>query len=293
MLLRSSRNGQLTATNVQQQSATASPGEAGLTWRRLIGDGGDQPGEGERKYQLIKYETPEYKGFTATAAWGEDDFWDVGLRYSGELSGFKIAAGVGYGEQRDGYYLDTKTVCSGRADGSPSTDQQCDQFGGSISIIHEATGLFVNAGAGTKVDRLLEDQARFQNTGVDDRQNFWAVQSGIEKKFNEFGKTTVYGEYYDYDGGGNSRRRLATTDALLTGLLPGGNADLWSSGVQMYGFGVAQGFDKAALTLYLSYRHVEADLQYRHVVGTTASGAIVDVPVEDLDLVIAGGIIKF
>ena len=71
-----------------------------LTWRRLIGDSGDQPGEGERR-KVVKYDTPTYAGFTATAGWGEDDYWDIGLRYEGEHHGFKIAAGIAYGENTD------------------------------------------------------------------------------------------------------------------------------------------------------------------------------------------------
>ena len=68
-----------------------------------------------------------------------------------------------------------------------------------------------------------------------------------------------------------------------------------STGVESYGFGVAQGFDAAALTLYLSYRHVKGDIS---VVDTDGAGAAVAgpaaaVPLEDLDLVFAGGIIKF
>ncbi len=115
LLLRSSRNGRLTTSAVNPaNTATSSAGEGGITWRRLIGDGGDQPGEGERKYNLVKYETPEFKGFTGQASWGEDDFWDVALRYSGEHAGFKVAAGLGYGELTDGHYLSTNTVCTGR-----------------------------------------------------------------------------------------------------------------------------------------------------------------------------------
>ena len=33
-----------------------------------------------------------------SASWGEDDMWDVGLRYAGEFNGFKLAATVVYAE---------------------------------------------------------------------------------------------------------------------------------------------------------------------------------------------------
>jgi predicted porin len=86
---------------------------------------------------LVKYDSPEFAGFTASASWGKDDFWDVALRYSGSFNGVKVSAGIGYGELTDGFYLQTATVCAGRADapaGTPSPDQKCTQFGGSFSM---------------------------------------------------------------------------------------------------------------------------------------------------------------
>jgi predicted porin len=276
LLLRSAVNGNLTTSGV------GSSGQTGLTWRRLVGDGGDQPGEGERRYDAVKYISPAFAGFAVSAAWGEDDFWDIALRYAGELAGFKIAAGFGYGEQTDG--ADTQTACNAQLNG----DQKCQQYGGSVSILHEDTGLFVNLGAGRKEDDLLS-QTAVGIAGADDSQTFWAVQTGIEKKFIDLGKTTVYGEYYDYEGGGNSRRTVADGDALDPFADANPSLQVWATGVQVYGAGIAQGFDTAALTLYLSYRHVEGDLVLRNL----ATGLIAASPLEDIDLVLSGGIIKF
>lgn len=274
LLLRSSRNGRLTNAGV------GGNGQTGLTWRRLIGDGGDQPGEGERRYNAVKYATPEFAGFAASASWGQDDFWDVALRYTGSFSGFKVASGIGYFEQTD-QTTNTNTVGS-FANG---TKQSFTQFGGSLSVLHEATGLFLNLGAGEKEDRIAAQTALGQ-AGADDGQTFWSIQAGIEKKFFPVGKSTIYGEYYNYEGGGNNRRTIAATDALNT---VGGAANIWSSEVEVFGLGVAQGFDAAALTLYISYRHVEGDVTLRNI----ANGTRADSPIEDLDLVLTGAVIKF
>lgn len=284
LLLRSAVNGDLTNPKI------GATGVGGLTWRRLIGDGGDQPGEGERRFNSVTYATPELAGFTASATWGEDDYWDVALRYAGEFAGLKIAAGIGYGEITDN--SQTKTICAVAQPGA-STDVKCHQFGGSISAVHEASGLFVNAGAGIKIDDNIENSTRFAGTGADDEQTFWSVQAGIEKKFNEFGKTTIYGEYYSYDGGANSRRTVDNGDAL--DVFAGANpAAVWSTGVEVFGAGVAQGFDNAAMVLYLSYRHVQGDLTLRQLDGGgSATGAIANSPIEDVDLVFSGAIIKF
>ncbi len=277
LLLRSSVNGQL-----------SNSGGTGISFRRLLGDSGDQPGEGERRFNQVKYDTPTFKGFSASASWGEDDFWDVALRYAGEFGGFKLAAGVGYLEITDG--PETKTECSARGTGTPR-DESCQQFGGSISVIHEASGLFVNFGAGQKKDDVLNTTSRFDFPAAnpDDKQSFWAVQTGIEKKFNEFGKTTIYGEYYDYSGGAIARL-VDAGDPINPNA---GASAIWDTGLQVYGAGIAQGFDNASLVVYLSYRHVEADLTVRELVGGSATGAINDAQLEDLDLVLGGAIIKF
>ncbi len=274
LLLRSSVTGELTSS--------------GLSFRRLIGDGGDQPGEGERRFDAVKYTTPEFAGFTASATWGQDDYWDMALNYAGEFAGLKVAAGIGYGEITDG--TQTNTVCAITIAGA-GRDTDCNQFGGSVSVIHESTGLFVNVGAGIKTDDLIAEAPRFAGTGVDDEQTFWSIQSGIEKKFNSFGKTTIYGEYYSYEGGANGNRTVGPTDALNpTGA---GSWAVWSTGLDVWGAGIAQGFDSAALVLYLTYRHVEGDLTLRQINGGVANGAIAGAPIEGLDLVTAGGIIKF
>ncbi len=278
LLLRSATNGRLSA----------------LSWRRLIGDGGDQPGEGERALNLVRYESPTLLGFTASASWGEDDIWDVALRYAGEAGGFKYTAGIGYGVVLDDGQ--TQTVCPGTV-ATGGSDTRCENFGGSLSIIHEATGLFTNIAAGRKVDDLIDEMPLFAGTGVDDEQTFWAIQAGIEKKFNSYGKTTVYGEYYGYEGGGNGRRTVDGPDGgaadALNPFATGGDSAIFASGVDMYGAGIAQGFDDAALLVYLSYRHYEADLTLRQISGGAATGAVADVALEDLDIVMTGAMIKF
>lgn len=261
-------------------------GKSARSYRNLLGDSGDQPGDGDRRQNVVKYESPTFAGFTASASWGEDDVWDLALRYAGEVHGFKVAAGIGYGKITDG--PETKIECPSRGGGDP-IDEDCQQFGASASIVHEESGLFVNAGFGIKKDDVLGTTVVFTGADPDNEDTFWAVQAGIEKKFIPLGKTTIYGEYYDYDGG-SQNRTLAAGDAVNPFA---GTSAIWDTGLQVYGAGIAQGLDNAATVLYLSYRHVEADLTVREVVGTAATGAIANSPIEDLDLVLAGAIIKF
>jgi hypothetical protein len=75
-----------------------------------------------------------------------------------------------------------------------------------------------------------------------------------------------------------------------------GTWGVWNTGVKVYGAGIVEGFDKAATVICLSYRHVEGDLTLRQQPGgpgTIANGAIADSPLEDLDLLQDGAVIKF
>lgn len=263
--------------------ATGGGGGSSYTYHRLIGAHGDQPGEGERRFSGVTYRTPEFAGFTASATWADDDYWDIALRYAGEFSGLKVAAGIGYGEISTGT-AQTQTACAAIV----NDDSDCSFFGGSASVVHVSTGLFVNFGAGMKQDDLIDSTALFANVTPDDEQTFWAIQAGIERKWVPLGKTTLYGEYYSYDGGANTR----LLDANFAGTVNG--AAVLSTGVESYGFGIAQGIDAAAMTLYLSYRHVKGDISVVDTVGGQAvAGPATAVQLEDLDLVLAGGVIKF
>lgn len=281
MLLRSAVNGRLT--------------DSGISWRRLIGDSGDQPGEGERGFDVVKYESPAVHGFFLTASLGTKEFWDVALRYKGEFGDVKFEAGVGYLEVIDGAEL---AVCAAAEVDKISPDgliehetQDCQNYGGSFSVLHEKSGLFLNFGTGLKVDNFIRDTQRFSGTNVDEDQFFWAAQAGLEKNYFGPGKTTFYGEYYDYDGGGGTRRTVRAGDALNpTGT---GTWAEWFAGVNVMGAGIAQGIDSAAMILYLSYRHVEGDLVLRQLNNGVANGPIADAPIDDLDLLLTGAVIKF
>lgn len=283
---------------LRRKGVQGDQGLSALEWRRLYTDEGDQPGEGIRR-DIVRYTSPTFAGFTASASWGEDDGWDAALRYSGEHNNFKIEAGIGYGENTDGpdssaLGRDTPFSCSTvenqpAATGVlPGGDADCNQLGGSISIAHVPTGVFVNFGAGTFTDERIDEAGNFANADgrVDDDSSFYHVQTGVEQKWNAFGKTTVYGEYLDSDGGANARRTIVAGDVLND---LGDSASIWKSEIEMFGAGIAQGIDAAAMTMYLGYRHFEADLTLQR----NSNGDLDEVALEDLDVVMSGAIIKF
>lgn len=231
--------------------------------RRLIRDGGDQPGEG-RRYNMIRYDTPEIAGFTATANWGEDDTWEIGLRYKGEFSGFKVAAGIAYGANNE----QTDDVNGFQCPSSVGIDADCKQLGGSISAMHEPTGLYANFAAGYMEDEKIDD---ILGPGAEKRHEFFAVEAGIQQKWFPIGKTTIFGQYYNNDGGSLPR----TYDAV---------GHVLSSELDIYSLGVMQGLDGASMNLYALYRHVEAEA------NTDIGGPL---NFEDVDFFLTGAIIKF
>lgn len=275
MFLRSTRDGRLTRSL--------------LNWRRIIGAGGDQPGESQRGFSLIKYVSPTWNGFTAAADWVTTDFWDVALRYRKEVAGFDIGAGIGYLKLTPGSR--TRSVCPVASLAFIGEETACSQVRGSVSVKHLDTGLFVNFGASSTGDGIIDDTTRYAGTDVSDREIFYSGQAGIERQWLPLGKTTIYADYYNYNGGASTPLLVREGDPLNpTGV---GDWSVWRSSVDIWGGGLAQGIDSAAMILYLSYKHVSGDLTLRQLNSGVANGVIADTPIDDLELVLGGGIIRF
>ena len=66
----------------------------------------------------FRYDLPTFAGFSVSASWGEDDFWDVAARYAGEFNGFKVAAATAYSELTDGALV----LCLGGSPSNPCGD---------------------------------------------------------------------------------------------------------------------------------------------------------------------------
>lgn len=212
---------------------SATGGSAGLTWTNLVFGQSTGVGEGDR-YNLVRYDSPEFAGFVVSANWGQDDFWAVALKYAGEFHGFKLAAGISYGEITDNTQSFGGSSTLGNDKGTT--------LGGSASILHTETGLFATFAYGE-----TELAQRVVGAGNDRDYSNWNIQAGIQRKWHPLGATTLYGEYFQGDFGQASG--LAT--------VKGSDVDVW-------GLAAVQAIDSAALELYVAYRHYEADLK-----GTT------------------------
>ena len=259
----------------------------GLQWRRLIGRRGSAPGEGDRR-EAVLYETPTYAGFSLSAAWGGDDFWDMGLRFKEKFGSIKIAAGISYMEVTDisddgaihGCPVDELGPAGGTLDSRP----KCRGVGGSISILDTHSGLYGNFASGQMWDEEAKNVADFAGTNVDDTYTFYAAEAGIQQKWTHLGKTTVFGQYYHYNGGG-ATQEIDGADPINTFA---GDSYIYSSEVESWGVGVMQKIDAADMKLYALYRHFTFDLEL------AKAGVVQDsAPLDDFDVIMSGAVIKF
>jgi hypothetical protein len=199
---------------------------SGQTWANILG-GNPVNGASLSRANAVSYTSPTVGGFSVAAAWGENDVWDVALRYAGEFSGFRVAAGIGYISNQAG--LGDVSEQSGLTAGGPEPTQ----VKGSASILHVASGLYLT-GAYLNQDN---DTAGVKDTTL------WYLQGGISKNWTGLGKTVVYGEYANID------------DPVLTGVCAGTICGVTSN---MWGLGIVQHVDAAAMELFLSYKNFSA-----------------------------------
>ena len=167
MFLRSAVNGRLT--------------DSLLNWRRIIGAGGDQPGESQRGFSLLKYVSPTWNGFTSAADWVVTDFWDVALRYRKEIAGFDIAAGIGYLQLTPGSR--TRSVCPaaflafiGRRDRLQSAARLGQRHASRYRTVRELRRRPDRATASRRNDALPRHRRRRPEI-------FYSGQAGIERPF--------------------------------------------------------------------------------------------------------------
>lgn len=147
--------------------------------------GANLPFDGNRE-EVLKYVSPTLGGFTASASWygNKNDAWDVALRYGGEFSGIRLAAGVGYRKEDDLASVSGKSAT----------------FNASASIMHMTTGIFVSGSYGDMKGLTASAATTFPLADV----KAMHIQAGIERKWFDIGKTTFYGEWAELKGNGDS-----------------------------------------------------------------------------------------
>jgi hypothetical protein len=274
---------------------------SGRSWNNITPSfaGAWNAGEGDRN-NIVRYVSPTMFGFTFSSAFGEDDMWDTAVRYAGEFNGVRVAAGIGYKQQYDnvGKNGADGAICadlSGAGNANSAVD--CHALGLSASVMHVPTGLYVSGSYGYIQDenrQALYRLALAQGganalSNVKDKDEHWYIQAGLERNWFGIGLTTVYGEYGRFETGAGLN---ATGQANPFGAanIQNGAGFLSSSEVTVWGLGLNQQISAAAMDMYVSYRHFEADVQ----TSATGIGAgSQKAQVQDFQAVMMGAIIRF
>jgi predicted porin len=151
------------------QGTALTPG--GLGAGRILGEYASDLDGGRN--DIVRYDSPTIYGFVASASWGDDDYWDVALRFTKEFNSIKFAAAIAYAED--------ESAEAAEAFG------EFTQLIGSASIMHVPTGLFASVALGER------------EYDTDVTGSFWYAQGGLERKFLPYGTTTIYGEYGQFE----------------------------------------------------------------------------------------------
>jgi hypothetical protein len=224
------------------------------------------------------------------------------LRYAGEFNGFRIAAGIGYERSRDRATPVTLDPTSLAFIG-PSPDVQA--WGGGVSVMHVPSGLFLQGHyneATYNADGHVAN-AYWGSAGGPTKKDtvHWLIQGGVAKNWFGVGNTAVYGEYgkaTDWGAEGLGRTfagTVACTTPPFTGNCFANFTTVFSvtdTEMTIWGIGITQNIDAAASTLYLGYRHFDADITCRFNC-LTGVGAPTSLPTQEMHVIVGGAVVRF
>jgi hypothetical protein len=255
---------------------------------------------------IVRYDTPMYRGFEANATWGQDDQWQLALNWAsapeepeenpelaeaepmddptaypaqtGLLKVFQISGTVGLFDIRDALIEepDSRTVA------------------GSLTVLHKPSGLSLT---GAAARRTFTSSVRFNDDEVGRPSEPWYYyfKAGWKRDLNRLGKTALYAEYGNFNqflGRDADEEQVAALggidedavcgNARSACLVSGSKATIW-------GFGVVQFVKNADLQLYAAYRHYEPDVSLSNIRGTRVRA----VPLDDFQTVITGALVDF
>ncbi|MDH4981447.1 porin [Hyphomicrobium sp. D-2] len=222
----------------------------------------------------VRYDSPTFGGFSVSASWGEDDFWDVSGRYSGEFNGFKLAAAVAYSQFSQDFFAQNL-----------NDNRWVDYFQLGAYVEHVPTGLWLYGAYGhvdpngVTLDTLDVNGAIVAGGNARSAGDTYYIKGGLRERWTPLGHTVLYGEYEKFS--------RANPDALV-------NLGLQASS-HLWGLGVVQEIDAAAMSLWISYRHVSADVSGVGCTNGAAAGAGLSAGcgTDDFQYVKAGALINF
>ena len=294
--------GLLFRTNAAQVNPAAA-GTGNFT-RYSLSNSGDNGNDLSPRVNGVFYETPVLAGFTLAASYGgsiKDDgicanptctalegygpIWGVLLKYAGEFNGVRIAASVGHEDESD-------SVQGGMpATNGSSIRPHTVNNGVALSMIHTSSGLFAQG----QYNEFTRGHDLFSTAGgasvyngttipTKDTARQLQIQAGIAKNWFGIGRTSLYGEWARNTNGFNTHGLTGNNgDALVSGVA-GGNPYVGdNTTLKMWGLGVNQAIDAAAMDVFAGYRNFSMTSD-----NCTAAGGC-----KDIGIFVAGSRIKF
>ncbi len=199
---------------------------------------------------VVRYDSPTFGGFSVSASWGEDDMWDVAARYAGEFNGFKFAAAAAYNEFSDENYNNLGAI-SACLTAMPTTSR---------SVPTSST--FRPASSSRCLRQMLMYDACDRRLKTPSTSRLVCVSVG-PRWATPF--STV------------STRQRGRRHCLRQDLTGSSDFDLW-------GLGVVQEIDAAAMSVWVSYRNIDSADDAAQSTGELSS---------DFQYIKAGALINF
>jgi hypothetical protein len=230
-----------------------------------------------------------------STSYGEDDAWDIAVKYAADWNSVKFSAAVGwsqltdegcnaFGSRQAGGTCTNSVVAGGGGTPFQNYRKDADVFQVGASVLHVPSGLFAYGlyqredNNGTQWTGLNFKTGALTNSAANEN-NVWFVKAGIKKAWMPAGATVIFGEWGKYEdqfsglcslpgnnpGQGATCAALVPTSTVLTsgplkGVAVQETAVVTGSEVQRWGVGVVQEIDSAAMHLFARWQHIDLDL---------------------------------
>jgi hypothetical protein len=168
----------------------------------------------------VRYDTPTWAGFSLSTSYGEDDMWDIAVKYAADWNSIKVSAAAGYTIITDegcngpsGFK--SGGTCFGAAflggGGAPfqNARRDVDLWQVGASIMHVPSGLWFygmwqreenNGTPLTTATGLNPNNLNFRVTNSAANDNdVWFLKAGIKRTWMPAGATVLWGEWGQYN----------------------------------------------------------------------------------------------
>ncbi len=262
-----------------------------------------------RRGDVFRYDTPSLFGLVISTAWGEDDLADLAIRFKTEIKDIRLVLGVGYlwdTDESEGAGSNAIVCPTNLANIAPATANCVDErfdvesFRGSMSGMHVPTGLYAYTafshdqfGTSNSTSHLKANTNTSPVTGQQAQDTAMVyAQWGLKRRLlmPNAGATTIYSEFQNFND-----FAVGQDGGQLIGINVG-LSEITDTQVSMYGFGIVQDIDPAAMKLYAGVRRWDTAIRVQNLAHSdqpAGNSPGTDVSLEEIWAIAVGGKINF